>query len=54
MDNVGNVRLYWEWDEQAIHATADKYGSYCSVIDGNMLDDHEDVEACVNDAYWQV
>jgi len=52
MDDAKIVQLYWDRDEQAIPATADKYGSYCTSIAKNILGNHEDAEECVNDTYW--
>ena len=45
------IALYWERDEAAITATAEKYGSYCHSISYNILHSNEDAEECVNDAY---
>ncbi|MGI6029279.1 MAG: RNA polymerase sigma factor [Candidatus Heteroscillospira sp.] len=51
MDDAQIVRLYWERDEKAIPATADKYGNYCASIAKNILGNQEDAEECVNDTY---
>ena len=51
MDDANIVQLYWDRNEQAIPATADKYGSYCTSIAKNILGNHEDTEECVNDTY---
>lgn len=51
MDDTDIVQLYWDRSEQAIPATADKYGSYCTSIAKNILGNREDAEECVNDAY---
>ena len=51
MDDAAIVRLYWDRNEQAIPATAEKYGSYCTAIARNILGSPEDAEECVNDAY---
>ena len=51
MDDEKIVQLYWDRDERAISATADKYGSYCAQIARNILGDREDADECVNDAY---
>jgi RNA polymerase sigma-70 factor (ECF subfamily) len=51
MDDAKIVRLFWDRDEQAIPATADKYGSYCTAIAKNILGNNEDAEECVNDTY---
>ena len=53
MDDEKIVRLYWDRDEQAIPATADKYGNYCISIAEGILGNREDAEECVNDAYLQ-
>ncbi len=51
MDDAKIVRLYWDRNEQAIPATADKYGNYCTSIAKNILGSLEDAEECVNDTY---
>lgn len=51
MDDAKIVQLYWDRDEQAIPATADKYGNYCTSIAKNILGNREDAEECVNDTY---
>ncbi len=37
MDDEKIVQLYWNRDEQAIPATAQKYGNYCTSIAKNKL-----------------
>ena len=51
MDDAQIVQLYWDRNEQAIRATADKYGNYCTSIAKNILGNQEDAEECVNDTY---
>ena len=51
MDDAKIVGLYWARNEQAIPATADKYGGYCTSIARNILGSREDAEECVNDTY---
>lgn len=51
MDDAKIVQLYLDRDEQAIPATADKYGNYCTSIARNILKNYEDAEECVNDTY---
>ena len=51
MDDAKIVQLYWDRNEQAILATADKYGNYCASIAKNILGNHENAEECVNDTY---
>jgi len=51
MDDATIVQLYLDRDEQAIPATAEKYGNYCVSIANNILGNREDAEECVNDTY---
>ena len=51
MDDEMIVQLYWDRNEQAIPATAEKYGGYCTAIARNILGSREDAEECVNDTY---
>ena len=51
MDDAKIVQLYWDRNEQAIPASADKYGNYCTSIAKNILGNREDAEECVNDTY---
>ena len=51
MEDLQIIRLYWDRDEAAIPATAEQYGGYCTAIAGNILENREDAEECVNDAY---
>lgn len=51
MDDAQIVQLYWDRNEQAIPATSDKYGSYCTSIAMNILGNQEDAEECVSDTY---
>ena len=51
LDDTKIVQLYWDRNEQAIPATADKYGRYCASIAQNILGNKEDAEECVNDTY---
>ena len=51
MNDERIVRLYWDRDERAISATAEKYGKYCAAIAQNIIGVREDAEECVNDTY---
>ena len=51
MKDTEIVQLYWDRDEQAIPATSDKYGNYCTSISQNILGSKEDAEECVSDTY---
>ena len=52
MEDEKIVQLYWDRNEQAITATAEKYGNYCTSIARNILGNAEDAEECVADTYW--
>lgn len=52
MDDNRIIQLYWDRNDQAIRATSEKYGSYCKAIAKNILNNEEDAEECVNDAYF--
>ena len=52
MDDTQIIQLYWDRNDQAIPATAEKYGNYCTSIAKNILGNNEDAEECVNDTYW--
>jgi len=45
------VQLYWDREERALTASAEKYGGYCARVAGNILASREDVEECVNDTW---
>ena len=51
MDDAQIVALYWARKESAIEETAAKYGSYCRSIAGNILQNQDDAEECVNDTW---
>ncbi len=51
MEDERIVQLYWDRDEGAIPATAEKYGRYCGTVAGNILPSAQDVEECVNDTW---
>ena len=48
------VRLYLERSQEAIRETEKKYGRYCHKIAFNVLNNDEDSEECVNDAFLRV
>jgi RNA polymerase sigma-70 factor (ECF subfamily) len=45
------IELYWRRSEDAIRATAAKYGGYCGSIAVNILSDRRDAEECLNDTW---
>lgn len=51
MDDATIIQLYFDRNEKAITATADKYGGYCTSIANNILNNQEDADECVNDMY---
>lgn len=52
MEDHEIIGLYWERSEEALAATAEKYGAYCRAIAYNILRSDADAEECVNDAYF--
>ena len=51
MDDKQIIRLFFERSEQAIAELSGKYGDLCFKIADNILNDPQDAEECVNDAY---
>ncbi len=56
MDDTAIIELYLARDQQAIQATAQQYGAYCTRVARGILNDQGAAEECVNDAWlkcWQ-
>ena len=51
MEDEKIVQLYWQRDESAVSATAEKYGPYCTAIAHRILHSRRDEEECVNDTW---
>ena len=51
MEDQKIIQLYWDRDEGAIPATADKYGGYCASIAHSILSDPQDAEESANDTW---
>jgi len=51
MNDAAIIDLYWARSESAVSETAKRYGHYCAAIAMNILQNREDAEECVNDAY---
>lgn len=51
MDDSQIIALYFQRKEQAISATAIKFGRYCMTIAVNILRDRRDAEEAVSDAW---
>ena len=54
MEDKDIVALYWARSEEAIRATAAKYGAYCGTIARRLLTDERDVEECLSDCAMAV
>ncbi len=51
MEDKQIVRLYFERSDRAIAETERKYGAYCRSIARNILQNEEDADECVSDAW---
>ena len=51
MDDKAIIDLFFERSEQAIRELDTKYGKTCHKVSYNILNDQQDAEECVNDAY---
>lgn len=51
MEDQEIIKLFYERSDQAIHELAEKYGKLFRKIAANILNNFDDVEECVNDAY---
>ena len=51
MEDPKIVDMYWNRNEDAILHTQKKYGASCHTIANNILNNPQDAEECVNDAY---
>nr|MCR5427375.1 sigma-70 family RNA polymerase sigma factor [Lachnospiraceae bacterium] len=54
MDDEKLIDLFFERSEQAIAELSRKYGNLCGRIAQNILNNLQDCEECVNDAYLAV
>lgn len=54
MDDASIIELFRERNEQAIVEIKRKYGRLCFYIAGNILSLHEDIEECINSAYYEI
>ncbi len=51
MDDSQIIDLFFERSEQAINELSKKYGRVCKKVSHNILNNTQDAEECVNDAY---
>ena len=54
MDDKSIMELFRKRDEKAIVELKQKYDRLCFCVAGNILSQHEDVEECVNSAYFEI
>ena len=54
LDDGKIIELFFERSEQAIIELSSKYGTVCRRVADNILNDPEDAEECLNDAYLAV
>ena len=51
MEDSRIIQLFWDRNQEAVSAAAEKYGAYCSAIAKNILSSDQDAEECVNDTW---
>lgn len=54
MDDSEIVRLFLDRNETALSVTEKKYGKRCRTVAENVLNNREDAEDCVNEAYLKL
>lgn len=54
MDDLQIIGLFFKRSERAVAELSDKYGALCMSVAVNVLQNTEDAEECVNDAYMKV
>lgn len=54
MDDASIMELFRKRDEQAIAEMKRKYEKLCFYVAGNILSQREDMEECVNSAYYEI
>ena len=54
MDDASIMELFRKRDEKAISEMKQKYDKLCFYVAGNILSQREDVEECVNSAYYEI
>ena len=47
------IQQFWERDENAVREASKKFGTYCKSIARGILNNHEDSEECVNEAFMR-
>ena len=51
MDDTKIIELFFQRDQQAIRELDAKYGKVCHSLSFNIVNNRQDAEECVNDAY---
>lgn len=51
MDDAKIIELFFQRDQQAIRELDAKYGKACHSLSFNIVNNRQDAEECVNDAY---
>ena len=51
MEDTQIIALYWQRSSDAIRASEEAYGAYCFTVANRIVDNREDAEECVNDAW---
>ena len=51
IEDVKIIELFFERSEQAIRSLDSKYGKVCHALSYNIVNNRQDAEECVNDAY---
>ncbi|HQM00044.1 MAG: sigma-70 family RNA polymerase sigma factor [Ruminococcus flavefaciens] len=54
MDDALIINMLFDRNEKALDELKSKYSRLCSYIAGNILSQHEDVEECVNSAFFVI
>ena len=54
LDDSEIVGMLFDRNESGLAAVRNKYGGYCSAIARNILENAQDAEECVNDAYMRI
>ena len=54
MDDLSIIELFRERDEKAIAEIKQKYDKLCLYVAGNILSQREDIEECINTAYYEI
>ena len=54
MDDIEIIGLFHQRDEKAIAELKAKYDKLCYYIAGNILSYREDIEECINSAYYEL